>query len=106
MPDAGRRNKGARKRSPAERRRARERYQDWMREDGGLSFREWLKTLKWKAGHLVGELQRYRSLVEEWKGRMWDEKRLWKDPRLDEAIRKLMSIADDPDVLDTCGSIT
>lgn len=59
-------------------------------------------TAKWEAKHLSSTLRDYRDVATEFIGRGYAGKRIWKNPKLDELINKLMPLADDPLIAEVC----
>lgn len=59
-------------------------------------------TAKWEAKHLSNTLRDYKDVATEFIGRGYAGKRIWKDPRLDELINRLMPLADDPLIAEVC----
>lgn len=59
-------------------------------------------TAKWEAKRLSETLRDYRDVATEFIGRGYASKRIWKNPKLDELINKLMPLADDPLIAEVC----
>lgn len=59
-------------------------------------------TAKWEAKHLSKTIRDYRDVATEFIGRGYASKRIWKNPKLDELINKLMPLADDPLIAEVC----